>query len=56
VFRVAVRLVQAENGYVMWTESDDRSLNNLVAVQKDIAADVSRAVRMSIESAANSAP
>jgi transcriptional activator of cad operon len=56
VYRVAARLVRADNGYVMWTESYDRPLNNLVEVQKDIAVDVSRAVRASIDGATNSAP
>ena len=48
-FRVAARLVRAENGYVMWSEDYDRPLGDKLWVQEDIAAEVAKALRASIE-------
>jgi len=45
VYRVAARLVRADTGFVTWTESYDRPLGDLVLVQKDVAAQVTKAVR-----------
>jgi len=42
--RVAVRLVRAENGYVMWSESYDRPFDDLLMVQDDIAGEVTKAL------------
>jgi transcriptional activator of cad operon len=47
--RVAARLVRAENGYVIWSETYDRPFNDIVMVQDDIASDVTKALRASIE-------
>jgi transcriptional activator of cad operon len=47
--RVAARLVRAENGYVIWSETYDRSLEDKLWVQEDIAGEVSKALRASIE-------
>ena len=47
--RVAARLVRAENGYVIWSESYDRPLDDILMVQDDIAAEVIKAMRASIE-------
>ena len=47
-FRVAARLVRAENGYVMWSEDYDRPLGDKLWVQEDIAAEVAKALRASI--------
>ena len=48
-FRVAARLVRAENGYVIWSETYDRPLVDKLLVQEDIAGEVSKALRTSIE-------
>lgn len=48
-FRVAARLVRAESGYVMWSEDYDRPLRDKLWVQEDIAAEVAKALRASIE-------
>jgi TolB-like protein/DNA-binding winged helix-turn-helix (wHTH) protein len=45
--RVAARLVRADNGYVVWTESFERSWNDPLAAQKEIAEEVMKAVRAS---------
>lgn len=49
-FRVAARLVRADSGYVMWSESYDRPLDDKLMVQEDIAGEVAKALRASIES------
>ncbi len=49
-FRVAARLVRAENGYVIWSETYDRPLVDKLLVQEDIAGEVAKALRASIES------
>jgi TolB-like protein/DNA-binding winged helix-turn-helix (wHTH) protein len=46
--RVAARLVRAENGYVIWSETYDRPLIDKLVVQEDIAGEVARALRQSI--------
>ena len=46
--RVAARLIRADNGYVVWTETYDRSLDDILAVQDDIAGEVTKALRASI--------
>jgi TolB-like protein len=53
--RVAARLVRADNGYVMWSESYDRPFNDILMVQDDIAGEVTKALRESIESGASKA-
>jgi transcriptional activator of cad operon len=45
--RVAARLVRAENGFVLWTESYDRPPGDLLWVQEDIASEVAKALRSS---------
>ncbi|HSS99132.1 MAG TPA: winged helix-turn-helix domain-containing protein [Terriglobales bacterium] len=47
--RIATRLVQAAQGYVVWSETYDRSMNDILAVQDDIADKVTKALRPSIE-------
>jgi TolB-like protein/DNA-binding winged helix-turn-helix (wHTH) protein len=47
--RVAARLVRADNGYVMWTETYDRPLIDKLVVQEDIASEVAKALRAEIE-------
>jgi transcriptional activator of cad operon len=47
--RVAARLVRAENGYVIWTETYDRPFHDLLMVQDDIAGEVTKALKASID-------
>ena len=47
--RVAARLVRAESGYVVWSETYDRPLDDKLWVQEDIAGEVTKALRASIE-------
>jgi transcriptional activator of cad operon len=51
--RVAARLIRADNGYVMWTETYDRPFDDIIMVQDDIANKVTAALKTSIESAPN---
>lgn len=46
--RVAARLVRAENGYVLWSETYDRPFTDRIAVQDSIASEVSRALQAAI--------
>jgi transcriptional activator of cad operon len=48
-FRVAARLVRAENGYVIWSETYDRPLVDKLLVQEDIAGEVAKALSASID-------
>jgi TolB-like protein len=48
--RVAARLVRADTGYVAWSETYDRSMNDILMVQDDIAGEVTKALKASIES------
>jgi transcriptional activator of cad operon len=50
VYRVAARLIRADNGYVAWTETYERPLGNILQIQNNIAAQATRAIRESIES------
>jgi TolB-like protein len=43
--RVATRLMRAENSYVIWTETYDRPLSDLIRVQDDIAGEVAKALK-----------
>jgi len=47
--RVDARLVRADNGYVVWSEIYDRPFNDILMVQDDIAGEVTKALRASIE-------
>jgi transcriptional activator of cad operon len=47
--RVAARLVRAEDGYVVWSESYDRPVDDKLMVQDDIAGEVTSALRTSID-------
>lgn len=47
--RVATRLIRADNGYVVWSESYDRPFDDILMVQDDIASQVTKALRASIE-------
>jgi transcriptional activator of cad operon len=47
--RVAARLIQADNGYVVWSETYDRPFDDILMVQDDIAGEVTKALKASIE-------
>jgi len=47
--RVAARLMRADNGYIVWSETYDRPFNDILMVQDDIAGEVTKALRTSIE-------
>jgi TolB-like protein/DNA-binding winged helix-turn-helix (wHTH) protein len=46
--KIAVRLVRADNGYVVWSESYDRPFDDRLRVQEEIASEVTRALKTSI--------
>jgi transcriptional activator of cad operon len=48
--RVAARLMRADDGYVLWSEVYDRPFDDILMVQDDIASEVTKALRASIES------
>jgi len=48
--RVDTRLIRADNGYVVWSETYDRPFHDILIVQDDIAAEVTKSLRASIES------
>ena len=52
--RVAARLVRADNGFVVWSETYDRRIDDILKVQDDIAGEVIKALRQSIDGAAQS--
>jgi TolB-like protein/DNA-binding winged helix-turn-helix (wHTH) protein len=47
--RVAARLIRADNGYVVWSESYDRPFDDMLMVQDDTAGEVTKALRASID-------
>jgi TolB-like protein/DNA-binding winged helix-turn-helix (wHTH) protein len=51
--RIAARLVRADNGYVIWSETYDRLFDDLLMVQDDIAAEVTKALTTSIGTGAS---
>jgi transcriptional activator of cad operon len=51
--RVDARLIRADNGYVVWSETYDRPFDNILMVQDDIAGEVTKALKVSIEARPN---
>ena len=51
--RIAARLVRADNGYVIWSGTYDRLFDDLLMVQDDIAAEVTKALTTSIGTGAS---
>jgi TolB-like protein len=47
--RIAARLVRADNGFVVWSETYDRRLDDILKIQDDIAGEVTKALRQSID-------
>jgi transcriptional activator of cad operon len=46
--RVAARLVRADTGYVIWSETYDRPWHYTLMIQDDIAGDLAEAVKTSL--------
>jgi transcriptional activator of cad operon len=49
--RIAARLIRADSGYVVWTESYDRPFDDILMVQDEIASKVTKALSDSIAGA-----
>jgi transcriptional activator of cad operon len=47
--RVDARLIRADNGFVVWSETYDRPFSDILMVQDDIAGEVAKALRASID-------
>jgi transcriptional activator of cad operon len=47
--RIAARLVRADSGFVVWSETYDRPLDDTLKIQDDIAGEVTKALRQSID-------
>jgi transcriptional activator of cad operon len=47
--RIAARLVRADNGFVVWSETYDRPFNDVLIVQDNIATEVTKALKASID-------
>src|SRR5690242_10397125 len=50
--RVTAQLIDAGNGYHLWSENFDRKLEDIFAIQEEIARSVARALRVSLKGAA----
>jgi TolB-like protein/DNA-binding winged helix-turn-helix (wHTH) protein len=53
--RVDARLIRAENGFVVWSETYDRPSADILMVQDDIAGEVAKALKASIDAKPNDA-
>lgn len=51
-YRVAARLLHAGDGHVVWTQSYDRPLGDVVALQKDLAGEITRSLQAQLALAA----
>jgi transcriptional activator of cad operon len=47
--RIAARLIRADNGYIVWSETYDRPFTDLFMVQDDIAGEATKALQASIQ-------
>jgi TolB-like protein len=47
--RVAARLVRADNGFVVWSETYDRQSDDALRVQDDVAKGIAKALEASID-------
>ncbi len=50
--RVDVRLIRADSGYVIWSETYDQPMSNILKIQDNIAGKVASALKASIEGSA----
>jgi transcriptional activator of cad operon len=48
--RVAARLVRADDGYIVWSQTYDRPLDDVLMIQEDIAAEVAQSLRPRVTS------
>jgi TolB-like protein/Tfp pilus assembly protein PilF len=46
--RITAQLIEAENGYNLWSETYDRELNDVFAIQDEISAAISEALRIEL--------
>jgi TolB-like protein len=53
--RITAQLIRADNGYHLWSETYDRTLDDIFAVQDEIAAEVVSALRLTLLNDAPSA-
>jgi TolB-like protein len=51
--RVDVRLIRADNGYIVWSETYDQPMTDILTIQDDIAGKVTQALKASIASDQN---
>ena len=49
--RVSARLVRGDNGYVVWSETYDRSFDDVLTVQDSIAGEVTKALMLAVTGA-----
>ncbi|MEP7042637.1 MAG: winged helix-turn-helix domain-containing protein [Dokdonella sp.] len=56
MLRVTAQLIRADNGYHVWSDTYDRSLDDVLMVQDDIASEVKKALIASLEEAARPVP
>ncbi|WP_373888174.1 winged helix-turn-helix domain-containing protein [Massilia sp. Root351] len=49
MLRVAARLMKADNGFIIWSDTYDRPVDDLLMVQDDIAGAVAKALKAAIE-------
>lgn len=54
--RIAARLIQADNGFIIWSETYDKPVDDLLMVQDDIADAVSKALKATIATGPNATP
>jgi len=47
--RISAQLIDAEDGYHLWSESYDRDLSDVFAIQEEIASNIVRALRVTLE-------
>jgi transcriptional activator of cad operon len=50
MLRVAARLVRADDGYVAWSQTYDRPMDDMIMIQDDIAAEVAKSLRQRVTS------
>jgi TolB-like protein len=48
--RVAARLVRADDGYIVWSQTYDRPLDDVLMIQEDIAAEVTQSLTPKVTS------
>ena len=46
--RITAQLIEAENGYHLWSETYDRELDDVFAIQDEISAAISEALRIEL--------